>query len=338
MLGPGEAAARLGSALPALGVAALTAWLGVRLGGARVGLIAGLVVTANLELSLFARLVKPDLLFVLCILLAFAGLLHRFAQVSAAAQRARNRRASQSDDDEPTGMIGRAKAYILAWLADTIAEQRLLWHLRHQTEVDLHYPSDMTGGNVMRIARSSMQRDADRHRRWLAIDGILIDPLRRLDPRPRPQHHWLLFRLPRRRALPVLARRPPGPRLHRVEAGPVRAARGPPPRDRHGPAAPRAQAGGRGVAAAARSSRHVRRAPRVPAAGAAGDCLESVGRVSISSCNSANSQPGLAAGWTATGRSRSPAWPDSIRPALASSRSSAIRSSDRSSMPPAPPR
>ena len=78
VLGPGEAAARLGSALPALGVAALTAWLGVRLGGARVGLIAGLVVAANLELCLFARLVKPDLLFVLCILLAFAGLLHAY--------------------------------------------------------------------------------------------------------------------------------------------------------------------------------------------------------------------------------------------------------------------
>ena len=77
-LGPGEAAARLGSALPALGVAALTAWLGMRLGGARVGLVAGLVVAANLELFLFARLVKPDLLLVLCILLAFAGLLEAY--------------------------------------------------------------------------------------------------------------------------------------------------------------------------------------------------------------------------------------------------------------------
>ena len=77
-LGPGDAAARLGSALPALGVAALTAQLGLRLGGARVGLIAGLVVAANLEIFLFARLVKPDLLFVFCILLAFAGFLEAY--------------------------------------------------------------------------------------------------------------------------------------------------------------------------------------------------------------------------------------------------------------------
>jgi len=73
LFGPSEAAARLGSALPAVGVAVLTAWIGNRLGGPRVGLIAGLVVAANLELYLFARLVKPDLLFVMCITLAFAG-------------------------------------------------------------------------------------------------------------------------------------------------------------------------------------------------------------------------------------------------------------------------
>ena len=73
VFGPGEAAARLGSALPAVGVAVVTAWIGTRLGGPRVGLVAGLVVAANLELCLFARLVKPDLLFVLCLVLAIAG-------------------------------------------------------------------------------------------------------------------------------------------------------------------------------------------------------------------------------------------------------------------------
>jgi 4-amino-4-deoxy-L-arabinose transferase-like glycosyltransferase len=73
LLGAGEAAARLGAALPAVGVAVVTTWIGLRLGGPRVGLIAGLMVAANLELYLFARLVKPDLLFVFCIFLAFAG-------------------------------------------------------------------------------------------------------------------------------------------------------------------------------------------------------------------------------------------------------------------------
>jgi 4-amino-4-deoxy-L-arabinose transferase-like glycosyltransferase len=87
VFGPGEAAARLGSVLPAIGVAVATAWIGIRLGGPRVGLVAGLVVVANLEIYLFARLVKPDLLFVLCLLLAFAGF------VGAYLERGRDRRA-----------------------------------------------------------------------------------------------------------------------------------------------------------------------------------------------------------------------------------------------------
>ena len=55
VFGPGEAAAQLGSAPPAVGVAVVTAWIGTRLAGPRVGLVAGLVVAANLELYLFAR-------------------------------------------------------------------------------------------------------------------------------------------------------------------------------------------------------------------------------------------------------------------------------------------
>ena len=66
-------AARLGSALAAVGVAALTACLGTLLGGLRLGLLAGLIVSANLGVFLYARLVKPDLVFVFFILLAYVG-------------------------------------------------------------------------------------------------------------------------------------------------------------------------------------------------------------------------------------------------------------------------
>jgi len=51
-------------------VAVLTARLGMLLGSARVGLLAGLMVAANLEVFLFGRMVKPDLLFVALILLS----------------------------------------------------------------------------------------------------------------------------------------------------------------------------------------------------------------------------------------------------------------------------
>ena len=72
-LGPTEGAARLVSALAAVTVAVLTALIGTRLATPRVGLLAGLMVAANLEAFLFGRMVKPDMLFVACILLGLYG-------------------------------------------------------------------------------------------------------------------------------------------------------------------------------------------------------------------------------------------------------------------------
>ncbi len=71
--GVGEAAARVGPALAAVGIAAVTARLGFILGGGRVALLAGLMVIANLGMYLYGRLVKPDMVFILCIVLAYTG-------------------------------------------------------------------------------------------------------------------------------------------------------------------------------------------------------------------------------------------------------------------------
>lgn len=71
--GPTPFAARFWSALAGVGCAAVTAWLGVLLGGPRLGLLAGLMVATNLGMFLYARIVKPDLVFILCIVLAYAG-------------------------------------------------------------------------------------------------------------------------------------------------------------------------------------------------------------------------------------------------------------------------
>lgn len=71
--GVSPAMARIWPALAAVGCAAVTARLGTLLGGPRMGLVAGLVVIANLGVFLYARIVKPDLVFILCITLAFAG-------------------------------------------------------------------------------------------------------------------------------------------------------------------------------------------------------------------------------------------------------------------------
>ena len=73
LVGRSEWSARFWVALAVVGTAMLVAWLGTRLHSERLGLIAGLMVAANMEVFLFGRLAKPDLLFVFFILLAFAG-------------------------------------------------------------------------------------------------------------------------------------------------------------------------------------------------------------------------------------------------------------------------
>src|SRR5439155_19768105 len=67
------AAARFWPAAGAVAVSLLTTALGVRLGGPRTGLIAGLVVGVNLEMFVYGRLTKPDTLFVALIALAFGA-------------------------------------------------------------------------------------------------------------------------------------------------------------------------------------------------------------------------------------------------------------------------
>jgi 4-amino-4-deoxy-L-arabinose transferase-like glycosyltransferase len=85
LVGRSEWSARFWLALAVVGTATLVAWLGTRLGSERLGLIAGLMVAANMEVFLFGRLAKPDLLFVFFILLAFAGFIVAYQSASRRA-------------------------------------------------------------------------------------------------------------------------------------------------------------------------------------------------------------------------------------------------------------
>jgi hypothetical protein len=50
-------------------------------------------------------------------------------------------------------MAGSAQERIIAWVAERIAEQRLLWNLRRQTDVRAAHPSDMSFEQVMTLIR-----------------------------------------------------------------------------------------------------------------------------------------------------------------------------------------
>jgi hypothetical protein len=102
-----------------------------------------------------------------------------FREVIAAAEQARKARSTAGSQAAAStlntgGLYARTKNRMLAWIADKIAEQRLLWALRQQESATLAYPTDLTQDEADDIARRILQRDADRHRWWLGIDTILL--------------------------------------------------------------------------------------------------------------------------------------------------------------------
>jgi hypothetical protein len=94
----------------------------------------------------------------------------RFREQLAEAERARRHRPQPGD--ARLSLPGRAKARTLRCVAESIAEQRLLWQLRGKETVLLVYPADLTDAQARELLKRSLQRDWERHRFWLAIDGL----------------------------------------------------------------------------------------------------------------------------------------------------------------------
>ena len=95
----------------------------------------------------------------------------RFGEMLKAAEARRHGRDAAG---EPLGWAGRLQEQMLGWVAERIAEQRLLWHLRTQTAAVAVHPQDMPFDEVMVCIRRVLQQDHQRHRRWLVIDSLLL--------------------------------------------------------------------------------------------------------------------------------------------------------------------
>lgn len=99
----------------------------------------------------------------------FRRMAHRVRATLAEAERQRRR---GQPADAPASLLGRMKARTLRWAAEWIAEQRLLWQLRGKTAACLLYPDDVTEAQARQLLKRSLQRDWERHRFWLVIDGL----------------------------------------------------------------------------------------------------------------------------------------------------------------------
>ena len=119
----------------------------------------------------------------------------RFQQTIAAAERER-RRVPDPSEAAPSLFV-RVKRRLLRWVAESIAEQRLLWQLRRRTAASLVHPDDLTDVQADRLLRRSLQRDWERHRFWMIVDlfgGIASIGLILL-PGPNILGYYFVFRI-----------------------------------------------------------------------------------------------------------------------------------------------
>jgi hypothetical protein len=126
----------------------------------------------------------------------FRRLIHRFREVLAEAERERIRGPASGDGARPS-FARRVRTRVMRYIAESIAEQRLLWQLRGRTEAALYYPDDLSESHAREILRRQLNRDFERHRFWLAIDsiGLIASGALMLFPGPNVVAYYFAFRI-----------------------------------------------------------------------------------------------------------------------------------------------
>ena len=95
----------------------------------------------------------------------------------------------------------------MRWIAERIAEQRLLWHLRKADAATLHTSADLPSDEADAIMRANLKRDADRHRNRLILHTLALIAVGAARARPGSKLSRLLLHLHGGRPFPGLARR-----------------------------------------------------------------------------------------------------------------------------------
>lgn len=120
----------------------------------------------------------------------FRRMWDRFHELLRAAEDEQRRPESERDTTSWSGRL-------MGWIAERVAEQRLLWHIRRHDRATLHYPADLTAGEAEAILRTQLRQDADRHRRWMIVDTVLAaitGPLLFFVPGPNLVAYFFVFR------------------------------------------------------------------------------------------------------------------------------------------------
>jgi hypothetical protein len=127
----------------------------------------------------------------------FTRMKRRFNATLAEAERERRRAHSNQEQAEPVGTLVRVKRRTLRYVAEAIAEQRLLWHLRRQTNACLFFPDDLEPHRATTLLRRQLGRDFEKHRFWLVVDslGFIASGALFLLPGPNLVAYYFAFRM-----------------------------------------------------------------------------------------------------------------------------------------------
>jgi hypothetical protein len=127
----------------------------------------------------------------------FRRMVHRFRETLSAAERDRRDRLAGRAVEEPQGWAGRMKARTMRWAAETIAEQRLLWHLRRCVTATLVFPDDLDASQADAHLHAQLARDYDKHRRWLVLNvlGLVASAPLMFVPGPNVLAYYFTFRI-----------------------------------------------------------------------------------------------------------------------------------------------
>ena len=98
---------------------------------------------------------------------------------------------------QDAGRVGRIRHWALRWVAERIAEQRLLWNLRHALTAVTMFPDDMSFDDAQARVRQMLRRDARRHRLWLGVDLVLLaaSAVLAIVPGPNVVAYYFVFRV-----------------------------------------------------------------------------------------------------------------------------------------------
>jgi hypothetical protein len=121
----------------------------------------------------------------------------RFRATLAEAEEERRRRDRGEVAPAAPGFLLWIGRGVLRRIAETVAEQRLLWQLRRQGEARLVHPDRMSRDRALELMRASLSKDLAKHRRWCVIDAILtaiLGPLFFVVPGPNIVSWYFFFR------------------------------------------------------------------------------------------------------------------------------------------------